>query len=191
VDSVGRAWVSRGGEKLDAALRAWGDLLPRLEGIVAADLGSNVGGFVDCLLGHGAAKVYAIDTGYGVLAWSLRQDPRVVVMERTNALHVTLPEPADLVTVDVGWTRQRHILPAAWRLVRPGGPVITLVKPQYEADEAERRRGVLRPEAQSAVLARVRADVVAAGGQIVAETGSPVRGTGGNVEYLWLVRRRA
>ena len=186
-----RTYVSRAGEKLDAALREWADVLPPVAGTVAADLGSNVGGFVECLLEHGAARVYALDTGYGVLAWALRQDPRVVVMERTNALHAELPEPADMVTVDVAWTRQRHIIPAAIRLVTARGPIISLVKPSYEADRAERRGGVLKPEALAGVLARVRNDVAACGAEIVAEMESPIRGGKGNVEHLWLIRSPA
>ena len=112
------AYVSRGGLKLAAALEAFG-VSPA--GWVCADLGSNVGGFVDCLLRHGAERVYALDTGYGVLAYRLRRDPRVVVRERTNALHAVLPEPVDLVTIDVGWTPQEYILPAAVRMLHRGG----------------------------------------------------------------------
>ena len=107
-------FVSRAGQKLDHALT---DVRRRRHRPVCADLGSNTGGFVDCLLRRGAAKVYAIDTGYGVLDWKLRKDPRVVVMERTNAMHAELPEPVSLVTIDVAWTQQRHILPAARRMV--------------------------------------------------------------------------
>src|SRR4051812_11330036 len=98
-------FISRAGQKLDHALTAFG---VGVGGLVCADLGSNTGGFVDCLLQRGASRVYAVDTGYGVLDWKLRKDPRVVVMERTNAMHVRLPEPVDLVTIDVAWTRQRH-----------------------------------------------------------------------------------
>ncbi|RME40059.1 MAG: hypothetical protein D6788_04150 [Planctomycetota bacterium] len=109
------SYVSRGGEKLAAALARF-----RVDptGWTCADLGSHVGGFVDCLLQHGAARVYAVDTCYGTLAWRLRKDERVVVRERTNALHVTLPEPVDLVTIDVGWTRQEKVLPRAAALLR-------------------------------------------------------------------------
>src|SRR5271170_5067789 len=122
-------FVSRAGQKLDHALTVWAiDVRQR----VCADLGCSTGGFVDCLLQRGAIRVYAVDTGYGVLDWKLRQDRRVVVMERTNAMHVTLPEQISLVTVDVGWTRQRHILPAARRLVAAKGDVVSLVKPHYE-----------------------------------------------------------
>src|SRR3954447_21258590 len=103
-----RSFVSRAGEKLEAALVTFP---VEVSGRVCADLGANVGGFTDCLLRHGAAKVYAVDTAYGVIAWTLRKDPRVVVKDRTNALHVHLPEPVSLVSVDVGWTRQEKILP--------------------------------------------------------------------------------
>src|SRR5207247_2194247 len=123
-------FVSRAGQKLDHALDAFHiDVRDR----ICADLGSNVGGFVDCLLQRGAAKVYSIDTGYGVLAWKLRKDPRVIVMERTNAMHVTLPERVSLVTIDVAWTKQKHILPAAAKMLADGGAVVTLIKPHYEA----------------------------------------------------------
>jgi len=181
-------WVSRGGDKLSAAFQAWRSVIPALEGSVAADLGSNVGGFVQCLLAQGITRVYAIDTGYGVLAWELRKDPRVRVMERTNALHVVLPEKVDLVTIDVAWTRQRLIIPAAFRLLRDGGLVVTLVKPQYEATRKERRGGVLPRESVSEVLSRVRTEVRSVDGEILAELESPIKGAGGNTEFLWLVR---
>ena len=107
-------FVSRAGYKLDHALAAFAI---DVKGLVCADLGSNVGGFVDCLLQRMAAKVYAVEKGYGVLEWKLRKDSRVVVMERTNAMHITLPEEVALVTIDVAWTRQRNILPAARQIV--------------------------------------------------------------------------
>src|SRR5215207_8320712 len=116
-------FVSRAGLKLDHALATFAI---NVAGKSCADLGSNTGGFVDCLLQRGAAKVYAIDTGYGALEWKLRKDPRVVVMERTNAMHVKLPEQVGVVTIDVAWTKQRHILPAARRMVTDDGDVITL-----------------------------------------------------------------
>ena len=120
------AFVSRAGQKLDHALGAFA---LDVSGFICADFGSNTGGFVDCLLQRGAAKVYAIDTGYGVLDWKLRKDPRVVVMERTNAMHVELPEPVRLVTIDVAWTKQRIILPAAKRVLDRDGWIVTLLKP--------------------------------------------------------------
>jgi 23S rRNA (cytidine1920-2'-O)/16S rRNA (cytidine1409-2'-O)-methyltransferase len=180
-------YVTRSGLKLEHALRAFG-VEPR--GRVCADLGSHQGGFVDCLLQHAAARVYSVDTSYGTLAWRLRRDNRVVVMERTNAMHVALPEPVDLVTIDVGWTPQRHILPAARRLLGPAGRIITLVKPQYEAVEGERRGGVVPEESLEPVLARVRLDVREAGLNLLQETPSPLRGGGGNVEVLFLLAAR-
>jgi len=179
-----KRYVTRGGLKLEHALAALG---VEVKGRVCADLGSHEGGFVDCLLRHGAARVYAVDTAYGTLAWRLRKDPRVVVMERTNALHVRLPEPVALVTVDVGWTPMRHILPAARRLLAPGGRVLALVKPQYEARASERRGGVVLDEHREAVLARVRAHVAEAGLALLAEVASPLRGAGGNLEVFFLL----
>src|SRR5947207_2315532 len=133
-------FVSRAGQKLDHALMAFPiDVI----GKICADLGCSTGGFVDCLLQRGAKKVYAIDTGYGVLDWKLRNDPRVIVMERTNAMHVSLSEPVEIVTIDVAWTKQKHILPAAARLLAPGGAIVSLIKPHYEAPAVLLRRGVL------------------------------------------------
>src|SRR5437773_5100228 len=134
------AFVSRAGQKLEHALTSFGI---DVKGLTCADLGCSTGGFTDCLLQHGAAKVYAIDTGYGVLDWKLRKDPRVVVMERTNAMHVELPELVDLVTIDVAWTKQRIILPAAARALSSTGAVVTLIKPHYEAEPKMLRGGVL------------------------------------------------
>src|SRR3954467_13549113 len=124
------AFVSRAGRKLEHALASYAI---DVSGLICADLGCSTGGFTDCLLQRGAAKVYAVETGYGVLDWKLRKDPRVVVMERTNAMHVTLPEPVAFITIDVAWTRQKHILPAARRLISDGGRVVALVKPHYES----------------------------------------------------------
>src|SRR3954468_14064629 len=124
-------FVSRAGQKLEHALREFAiDVTDK----ICADLGCSTGGFSHCLLQHGAKQVYAVDTGYGVLDWKLRKDPRVIVMERTNAMHVDLPEKVDLVSIDVAWTRQRHILPAAKRIIRDTGIVVSLIKPHYEAD---------------------------------------------------------
>jgi 23S rRNA (cytidine1920-2'-O)/16S rRNA (cytidine1409-2'-O)-methyltransferase len=174
-------FVSRAGQKLDHALATFG---LDVAGRICADLGSNAGGFVDCLLQRGAAKVFAVDTGYGVLEWKLRKDPRVVVMERTNAMHVVLTEPVQVVTIDVAWTKQRHILPAARRLVAPEGFIVTLIKPHYEADPSQLVRGVLPEEDVDGVVAAVRADVVAAGFEVVRTVRSPILGAKGNAEVL-------
>jgi len=141
-------YVGRGGEKLKFALDALG--LP-LSSLVVADFGCSIGGFTDCMLQAGAVRVYAVDTGYGMLEWKLRNDERVVVMERTNALHVELPEPMDFIACDVSWTPQRHILPAAIARTKPGGAVLSLLKPQYEVSGDRRRHG-----------ARLRGGVVSA-----------------------------
>lgn len=177
-------FVSRGGLKLDAALDAFKLTVTDL---VCADFGSHVGGFVDCLLQRGAAKVYAVDPGYGVLDYRLRKDERVVVCERTNALRFDCPEPCDLVTIDVGWTQQRLILPAARRALKPGGRVVTLIKPHYEAEHRKLKHGVLPHEHLEEVLASVRTDVTELGWRITGDTRSPIEGHGGNAEFLWLL----
>lgn len=177
-------YVTRAGLKLEHALQEFG---LDVSGLLCADLGSHVGGFVDCLLQHGAARVHAVDTSYGILAWKLRKDQRVAVMERTNAMHVELPEAVDLVTIDVGWTPQRRILPRALSLLKDGGRVIALIKPQYESQEHERRGGVVIEQHLPRVLERVRAAIDDSGAEIVAETRSPIRGAGGNEEILFLL----
>ncbi|MBK9120524.1 MAG: TlyA family rRNA (cytidine-2'-O)-methyltransferase [Phycisphaerales bacterium] len=177
-------YVSRGGVKLAAALRAF-----RIDphGWTAIDLGSHVGGFVDCLLKHGAARVHAVDPGYGILDYALRRDPRVVVHERTNALRFVPPEQADLVTVDVGWTALRLILPLLRRALRPEAPggAIVLVKPQYEAAPAARPGGVVAEDRLAEVLVECRGEVARIGFEVRAEIESPLRGHGGNREFLW------
>jgi len=185
MSDAGRQYVSRSGSKLHAALEAF-DL--DVSELVCADFGSHVGGFVDCLLQHGVAKVYAVEPGYGVLDYRLRNDERVVVYERTNALHFACPEPCDLVTIDVGWTPQRLILPAARRALKTDGCVLTLVKPHYEAPKEWLRSGVLPGERLDAVLTACRGDVLDLGWQIAGEIQSPLAGHGGNVEWLWLLR---
>src|SRR5437762_938954 len=166
-------FVSRAGQKLEHALVKFGI---DVTGLVCADLGSNVGGFVDCLLRRGAKKVYAIDTGYGALEWKLRKDARVVVMERTNAMHVVLPEKVKLVSIDVAWTKQRNILPAAKGMLEENGVVISLIKPHYEAAAALLRKGVLPQEKLKEVLEVVRGDIVGAGFAVVKMIESPIRG---------------
>jgi 23S rRNA (cytidine1920-2'-O)/16S rRNA (cytidine1409-2'-O)-methyltransferase len=184
--SEDRPYVSRGGDKLAAALEAFG-IDPT--GAVCADLGCNVGGFTDALLMHGAARVYAIDTGYGTLDYRLRTDPRVVVLERTNAMHVTLDEPVDLAVIDVGWTRQRHILPNAARLLKRDGRIIALIKPHYEADKHELRKGVLPAPLVEPVLERACQTIAELDLDILAILPSPIVGQKGNREYLALLKR--
>jgi len=177
-------FVSRAGQKLDHALATF---QIDVSGKICADLGSNTGGFVDCLLKRGAAKVYAIDTGYGVLDWKLRNDPRVIVMERTNAMHATLPETVAVVTIDVAWTKQKHILPAARRMMSDNGVCVTLIKPHYEAEASLLRKGVLPEESVEAAVELAKRDFLASGFEVVDSVRSPIKGSKGNVEVLaWL-----
>lgn len=186
----GPRFVSRGGEKLEPALDAFG--LSDLQGMICADVGASTGGFSDCLLQHGAGKVYAIDVGYGILHWKLRSDPRVVVMERTNARHVErLPESPGLVTVDASFISLRILLPVirGW-LSAQGGQVVALVKPQFEAgrEEASRGDGVITdPEVHRRVIAEVSAAAEEAGFTVCGQIQSPLKGPKGNIEFLlWL-----
>jgi 23S rRNA (cytidine1920-2'-O)/16S rRNA (cytidine1409-2'-O)-methyltransferase len=178
------SFVSRAGLKLEHALSSFN---LAVEGLVCADLGSNTGGFVDCLLQRGAVKVYAIDTGYGVLDYRLRKDARVVVMERTNAMHVTLLEPVGLVTIDVAWTKQKHILPAARKMLKAQGQVVSLVKPHYEAQASMLRKGILQEEHLAEVIEGVKGEIAAAGFEVLGWVDSPILGAKGNREMLvWL-----
>ena len=178
-------FVSRAGLKLDHALTHF---QIDVTNCTCADLGCNAGGFTDCLLQRGATKVYAIDTGYGALDWNLRNDPRVVVMERTNAMHAELPEQVSRIVIDVAWTKQKHILPAARRMAAPGSIVITLIKPHYEANPTLLRKGVLPGDAVDAVVKDVEADIRAAGFELLGTVPSPITGTKGNAEVLACLR---
>jgi len=179
-------YVSRGGNKLAVALDNF-----RLDvgDKTCADLGSHVGGFVDCLLRRGARLIFSIDTAYGVLAWKLRKDPRVTVIERTNAMHVTLPQTVDIVTIDLGWTRQSRILPNVARLITPAAHVVTLVKPHYEAQREQLTGGILPDGAVEGVVSRVLQEASTTGWTVEATTESPIRGHGGNREVFALLRR--
>ncbi|MFN8538991.1 MAG: TlyA family RNA methyltransferase [Thermomicrobiales bacterium] len=180
----GGRFVSRGGEKLQAALDRFA-VDPT--GLVCADLGASTGGFTDCLLQAGAAKVFAVDVGYGQLHWRLRQDARVVVIERQNARYLEeLPEPVALVVVDVSFISLALIFPVMARILVAGGRAITLVKPQFEAGrEAVGKGGVVRdPATHRAVLAQAIADARGAGFAVMGLMPSPLRGPAGNIEFL-------
>jgi 23S rRNA (cytidine1920-2'-O)/16S rRNA (cytidine1409-2'-O)-methyltransferase len=185
-------YVSRGGLKLEAALDAFS---VSAEGCIAADVGASTGGFTDCLLQHGASRVYAIDVGYGQLAWSLRQDPRVVVMERINARYLErLPEPIHLATVDVSFISLTLILPRIRDWLEPrrtasAGIVIPLIKPQFEAGrDRVGKGGVVRdPEVHCEVLTRILTWAAENGLPPRGLIRSPLKGPAGNVEFLaWL-----
>lgn len=183
----GPRFVSRGGEKLEAALTAFD--LTDLTGSICADIGASTGGFTDCLLQHGAERVYAVDVGYGVLDWKIRNDARVVVMERTNARFIEgFAEPVDLVTVDASFISLSVLLPVirGWFNGRPAR-VVALIKPQFEAGRADAARGsgVIRdPEVHRAVLIRVLEFAQTAGFQLRGLIQSPLRGPKGNIEFL-------
>lgn len=189
--------ASRAGLKLRHALEAFS--LP-VTGLTCADFGCNAGGFTDVLLRAGAAKVFAVDTGYGTLAWRLRSDARVVTMERTNALHADRPEGGvDLVVFDLAWTPQRLAVPAALRWLRPGGRIVSLVKPHYELRDDQKswlERGFLPHARVPEVVDRVRAEMPSLGAEVLADTASPITGgktakragSPGNMEWLMLLR---
>ncbi len=177
-------YVSRGGLKLEEALNRF---QLDVSGLICADVGASTGGFTDCLLQHGAAKVYAIDVGYGQLAWGLRQDPRVVVLERTNIRFLeSLPEPIDLATIDVSFISLELVLPPALNFLKPEGQIIALVKPQFEAGrEQVGKGGVVRdPEVHRQVLHKVAKVAQDLGLRIVGLIPSPLKGPAGNVEFL-------
>lgn len=193
---AGEKYVSRGGYKLEHALRHF---QLNVAGLVALDLGASTGGFTDCLLQLGAAKVFAVDVGQGQLAWKLRQDHRVVVMEKTNARHLTAAQfprpfaPSDLAVIDCSFISLRKILPAAIALLRPNGKIVALIKPQFEAGktEADKGRGVINdPLVHERVVNELREFAAAQPGlnwRGVVE--SPLLGPAGNKEFLVLIEK--
>jgi 23S rRNA (cytidine1920-2'-O)/16S rRNA (cytidine1409-2'-O)-methyltransferase len=179
-------WVSRGGLKLDHALRAldWD-----VTGATAIDVGSSTGGFTDVLLSRGATHVYAVDVGHGQLAWKLREDPRVSVLERTNARYLTLehiPEPIDIVVCDASFIALSKVLPAALGLAKPGARLAALIKPQFEAGRDEvGKGGVVRDAAvHNRVCEDVRDWLEGIGWAVAGIATSPITGPEGNVEFL-------
>ncbi len=190
IDLEGRkGYVSRGGDKLAPALDAFG-LDPA--GRMCLDVGASTGGFTDLLLQRGAARVIALDVGYGQLAWSLRQDPRVIVLERVNIRHLDrLPVPADLAVIDVSFISLRLVLPRVRELLSPPGDVVALVKPQFEVGKrAVGKGGVVRdPEQHRQVLSEVRHFAEESGYTIAGEIPSPILGAKGNREFLLYLRR--
>ena len=185
------AFVSRGGVKLEAALTSFA---LDVTGRVCADVGASTGGFTDCLLQHGAARVFAVDVGHGILHWKLRQDPRVAVMERTNVRYLTALEgPVDLVTIDVAFISLRLVLPVVANWLTAGGDVVVLVKPQFEAGrKAVGKGGVVRdPAIHRQVLVSIAATMEEVGLGLKGVVCSPLRGPKGNVEFLLWGRKGA
>ncbi len=184
-------FVSRGGLKLQKAMEAFG---LDLRGAVCADIGASTGGFTDCMLQRGARKVYAIDVGYGQLAWKLRTDPRVVNLERTNIRYVTeeqVPEELDFLSVDVSFISLGLVLPVVHRLLKPKCKAVCLVKPQFEAGrEKVGKKGVVRdPAVHEEVIRKVLETAVSLGFAPLGLTYSPVKGPEGNIEYLLLLQK--
>jgi 23S rRNA (cytidine1920-2'-O)/16S rRNA (cytidine1409-2'-O)-methyltransferase len=184
-----KTYVSRGGDKLAAALDAFGT---DPAGRVCLDVGASTGGFTDLLLQRGAARVIAVDVGYGQLAWSLRQDPRVTVLERVNIRYLDrLPVPADLAVIDVSFISLRLVLPRVRELLSPPGEVVALVKPQFEVGKgAVGKGGVVRdPDQHRQVLSELRKFAEEIGYEVAAEIPSPILGAKGNREFLMHLRR--
>lgn len=192
VKSPDHDFVSRGGLKLQGAIAAF-DV--SISGRIAADLGASTGGFTDCLLQHGATRVYAIDVGYGQLAWKIRQDERVVVMERTNARHLqTLEEKVDLIVGDLSFISLRLILPAIARIGTAKADCLLLVKPQFEVGREALAKGGLVTEEKDreAAVRQVLEDAEALGFEALGHVESPIQGAkSGNIEYLVHLRTSA
>ena len=191
VDGGGRRWVGRGALKLLRAIELWG-VDP--SGLDCADIGASTGGFTQVLLEHGASRVAAVDVGYGQLAWALRNDPRVKVMDRVNARYVTPDEigwVSSLVTVDASFISLRALLPNVTGLVSPGGTIIALVKPQFEVGRGRAGKGVVRDGALH--LETLGAIAGFAGGEcglaLRGATYSPVKGSEGNIEFIFFMSR--
>jgi 23S rRNA (cytidine1920-2'-O)/16S rRNA (cytidine1409-2'-O)-methyltransferase len=191
---AGDKFVGRGGHKLEHALNHF---QLKVEGFVAVDLGASTGGFTDCLLQHGAKRVFAVDVGHGQLAWKLRRNPQVSVMDGTNARDLTparFPQPfqpADLAVIDCSFISLRKILPATAGLLRKGGKVVALIKPQFEAGKAEADKGagvITDPRIHQRVLRELEAFVAGVGRlRWLAVTPSPLLGPAGNQEFLALL----
>ncbi len=192
--AVPEKFVSRGGFKLEHALEHF---QLDVNGWSAVDLGASTGGFTDCLLQHGAKKVYAVDVGHGQLAWKLRRDPRVTVMERVNARQLTpaqFPQPflpLDLAVIDCSFISLRKIIPAAVALLKPAGKIVALIKPQFEAGkkEADRGAGVIRDTSVHERVLRELEEFVRGFGRWVGVTESPILGPAGNKEFLVLIEK--
>lgn len=188
IDVKGKAipYVSRGGLKLEKAIKTF-DL--DLNGLVCADIGASTGGFTDCMLQNGASKVYSVDVGYGELAWSLRSDPRVVCLERTNARYLSaeqIPEMLDFASIDVSFISLKLILPPLRALLKKEGQIACLIKPQFEAGKGKvGKKGVVRePEIHLEVLENFLINAKEADFAVRDITFSPIRGPEGNIEYL-------
>ena len=187
----GPRYVSRGGEKLEHALTSFGI---DVSGLVAADIGASTGGFTDCLLQHGASRVYSVDVGRAQLDYKLRGDPRVVSMEGVNARGLaSLPEPVDIAVIDVSFISLRAVLPAVAKLLKPRAPIVTLFKPQFEAAKDEIPRGGVIRDSQlhATLIGRFASWLVTNGFSIRDLVASPILGAEGNREFLFSLKAGA
>ena len=185
-------YVSRGGLKLASALK---EFKVSVAGRTALDVGASTGGFTDCLLQHGCEKVFAVDVGYGQMAWKLRQDPRVVVIERTNirAMDPSLiPAPVDVVVIDVSFISLEKVIPSIMQFLRPGSELIALIKPQFEVGKGQvGKGGIVRDEtARAAAVTRIADFIRSIGLDVKGVIPSPIQGQDGNVEFLIHAIRR-
>lgn len=185
-------YVSRGGLKLEKAMEVWG---LTLEKMICADIGASTGGFTDCMLQNGAEKVYAVDVGYGQLAWKLRTDERVVNLERTNFRYVTekeIPDLLDFASVDVSFISLSIIIPALVPLLKQGGRAVCLIKPQFEAGKDKvGKKGVVRdPAVHKEVIEKIVSVMLSNGLSVLGLDFSPVKGPEGNIEYLIYVQKQ-
>ncbi|MBQ9420396.1 MAG: TlyA family RNA methyltransferase [Lachnospiraceae bacterium] len=194
VRGQGLKYVSRGGLKLEKAIREFG---VDLAGCICMDIGASTGGFTDCMLQNGAVKVFAVDVGHGQLAWKLRNDERVICMEKTNIRYV-VPEdiggvPLDFASVDVSFISLDKVLPAAYPLLKDGARMVCLIKPQFEAGREEvGKKGVVRDKAvHNKVVLRITELCRELGFEIIGLTFSPIKGPEGNIEYLIYIRKNA
>ena len=184
-------YVSRGGKKLEKAMQVFPVVL---EGCTCMDIGASTGGFTDCMLQNGAVKVYAVDVGYGQLAWSLRTDERVVNLERTNIRYITeeqVPQPVDFISVDVSFIPLTLVLPVAHRLHKAGAQMVCLVKPQFEAGKDKvGKKGVVRdPQIHREVIRKVIDCAAELGFWVRGLDFSPIKGPEGNIEYLLFLQK--
>ena len=185
-------YVSRGGLKLEAALR---EFTVDVQGRTALDVGASTGGFTDCLLQHGAGKVYAVDVGYGQMAWKLRQDPRVVLIERVNIRHIDpalVPEPVDIAVIDVSFISLENVVPSILQFLKSRAEIVALIKPQFEVGKGEvGKGGIVRDEgARNAAVERVTDFFRKRGFDVRGVVPSPITGQDGNVEFLIHALRR-
>lgn len=183
-----KKFVGRGGIKLEFALSHFKiDVKDK----VCLDVGAAIGGFTDCLLQNRARKVYAVDTGWGQLDWKLRNDSRVVVMERVNILHLeSLPERVDIISIDAGWTKLKLTLPVISKFLSNDGIIVALLKPQYEAEKRFLRKGVVVLEELPKIVEKVRQEIIGLGFDVSEVVPSPILGGGGNIEFLLRIQPR-